>query len=231
MPYDVVETGTHLEPAQFHELLSQAKDADDLVVLDVRNRFEYAIGRFRDAVGREAVHPCMRNFTQFRDFIDREGQQQLKGKRVAMYCTGGIRCESASAYLRSKGLAKEVYQLHGGIHKYCEAFPGENSLFKGQNFVFDRRIALPSGSTVGLASAVSVHVLDEFVPGVVCSVCVCLVLVCQKCRGGVASDAYSVPRREWFCEEHAAARSLFSLPRCVLPGRPGATARLSRICS
>jgi len=211
MPYDLKDSGVHLSPAQFHQLLSEAKDDDNLILLDVRNRFEYAVGRFKDGTGREAIHPCMRNFTAFRDFIDREGERHFRGKRVAMYCTGGIRCETASAYLQSKGLAEEVYQLSGGIHKYLEHVGSSNDgLFHGLNFVFDRRITVPSGhsTSVGVCSECGVD-FDHFVPNVVCTVCVCLVLVCPECRSGVVDDKYSIPREEWYCEEHAPLRGTF----------------------
>merc|ERR1711991_499868 len=88
----------------------------------------------------------MRNFTQFKHYIDDVGPEMLNGKRVLMYCTGGIRCETASAYVRSKGLAKDVCQLSGGIHRYCEKY-GDKGYFKGKNFVFDRRIAMSSSTT------------------------------------------------------------------------------------
>lgn len=125
---DVHEGGTHLSPRSFHKVLMGASCDDDLVVLDVRNRWEHAIGHFVDGVGRKALHPNMRNFSQFRDFIDIEGPQLLAGKKVLMYCTGGIRCETASAYLKSTGMCAEVCQLYGGIHTYCEEFSDPPSL-------------------------------------------------------------------------------------------------------
>ena len=112
--------GTHLGPEEFHTVLDQAIPDDNLVVLDVRNRWEHAVGHFTDAAGRPAVHPNMRNFTQFKEYVDTHGPMLFKDKKVLMYCTGGIRCETASAYLMSTGIAKEVCQLQGGIHTYCE---------------------------------------------------------------------------------------------------------------
>ena len=115
-----IKGGTHLKPSAFHQVLEQATIDDNLVILDVRNRWEHSVGHFTDAVGRSAIHPNMRNFTQFKEYIDTKGPELFKNKKVLMYCTGGIRCETASAYLLSTGIAQEVCQLEGGIHTYCE---------------------------------------------------------------------------------------------------------------
>jgi predicted sulfurtransferase len=224
MPYDIErDGGKHLSPEEFHAVLEEAPE--DLVVLDVRNRFEYAIGHFVDKSGRTAKDPNMRNFTQFKHYIDAVGPQMLDGKRVLMYCTGGIRCETASAYVRSKGLAKDVCQLSGGIHRYCEKY-GDKGYFKGKNFVFDRRIAMsPPASEVADAGDGSAQssdkvvgqcsecgkVFDELRGGVVCTACVCLVLVCSECTArGVPlyeGAGEELPRRrEWYCKEHAYLR-------------------------
>ena len=126
LPWSVVDPtqpgqgGTHLLPTEFHRVLNEATPDDNLIILDVRNRWEHAVGHFTDAAGRSAIHPNMRNFTQFKDYIDSKGSTLFKNKKVLMYCTGGIRCETASAYLVSTGIAKEVCQLQGGIHEYCE---------------------------------------------------------------------------------------------------------------
>merc|ERR1712216_647752 len=145
MPYSVdtltgeLIGGVHLTPDEFHQRIALANPDDDMVMLDVRNRTEYSVGHFVDAAGRAALQPNMRNFKSFRTFVDEHGEELFKGKRVMMYCTGGIRCETASAYLQSTGIAKEVYQLHGGIHWYAEQM-GSDGFFKGKNFVFDRRV-------------------------------------------------------------------------------------------
>ena len=119
---DVTAGGEHLSPGEWHAALARAEADDNLVVLDVRNRWEHEVGHFTDAAGRAAIHPNMRNFTQFREYVDAEGPELFGGKKVLMYCTGGIRCETASAYLRSTGLCAEVCQLQGGIHNYVESF-------------------------------------------------------------------------------------------------------------
>ena len=123
--------GTHLCPEQTHELIKNAPD--NLIIFDARNNYESRIGAFE-----EAIKPNIGNFRDLPGFID-EHPELFKDKEVLMYCTGGIRCERASSYLKSKNLAKKVYQLEGGIHRYAEKFP--DGFFKGKNYVFDGRIA------------------------------------------------------------------------------------------
>ncbi|GBG25183.1 Thiosulfate sulfurtransferase/rhodanese-like domain-containing protein 2 [Hondaea fermentalgiana] len=108
--------GTHLSPDDFHELLRRAEKDKDIVVLDTRNHYETAVGTFR-----QAVDPKLRCFAQFPSWIE-ANQDLLKGKHVAMFCTGGVRCEKASAWVRNLGVASEVSQLAGGIHSYLERF-------------------------------------------------------------------------------------------------------------
>jgi len=129
---DLKNTGVHLPPTQAHELLKQKPK--DLVILDGRNYFEARIGKFTDAITPEISH-----FRDFPKYID-EHADEFKDKQVLMYCTGGIRCERASAYLKSKGVAQEVYQIEGGIHRYVEQFP--DGFFRGNNYVFDNRVAV-----------------------------------------------------------------------------------------
>ena len=126
----VRDGGKHLTPEQVHKLL--ANKPEDLVILDGRNYYEARVGRFEGA-----ITPEIQYFRQFPEYIDKN-LEQFKDKQVFMYCTGGIRCERASAYLKLKGVAKEVYQLKGGIHRYAEKFP--NGFFRGINYVFDDRI-------------------------------------------------------------------------------------------
>ena len=115
IPNDFSNAGKHLPPAEFHTKLVEATP-EDSVILDVRNYKEYSVGHFDGAIRSE-----MRVFSEFPRFID-HNIDTFKGKKVMMYCTGGIRCEKASAYLKSKGV-DEVYQLQGGIHRYLEAYP------------------------------------------------------------------------------------------------------------
>lgn len=124
--------GTHLEPAQAHELI--AKQSPNLVVFDARNNFESRIGTFTNA-----ITPDIEHFRELPSYID-NNLEQFKDKEVLMFCTGGIRCERASSYLKSKGVASNVYQISGGIHTYVEQFP--NGFFRGKNYVFDGRVAV-----------------------------------------------------------------------------------------
>mmetsp|Transcript_8601 Transcript_8601/g.18620 ORF Transcript_8601/g.18620 Transcript_8601/m.18620 type:complete len:721 (-) Transcript_8601:28-2190(-) len=137
--------GQHLEPADYHQKLAQK----DSVVIDVRNHYEAAIGRF-DPPNSTWLDPKMRKSTEFPAWLDSDQtKEQLRGKQVLMYCTGGIRCERASALLKYKmehdptvkdlGI-QGVYQLQGGIDKYFKQFP-EGGYWKGKNYVFDRRTA------------------------------------------------------------------------------------------
>lgn len=124
---------THLEPQETHDLLAQ-KSAD-VMILDVRNEYEYEIGRFEGAIKTPIAH-----FRDFPAYIDAH-KDEFKDKHIIMYCTGGVRCERASAYLQSKKIAKKVFQMNGGIHRYIEEFP--QGFFKGKNYVFDGRTAVP----------------------------------------------------------------------------------------
>lgn len=114
---------------------------EDVVVLDVRNDYEIAIGRFSGAMAVDSSH-----FSEFPGFV-KSRRHIFEDKKVAMYCTGGIRCEKASAYMLSLGFG-EVYQLHGGILRYLEQISPEQSLWQGDCFVFDRRVALGHGLRV-----------------------------------------------------------------------------------
>lgn len=123
--------GAHLTPQEVHDLL--LRKPDNLVILDARNMVESAVGKFTDA-----LTPAIKHFRDFPEYID-ANIDLFKDKQVLMYCTGGIRCERASAYLKVKGVAQEVFQLEGGIHRYAEQFP--DGFFRGKNYVFDNRIA------------------------------------------------------------------------------------------
>jgi UPF0176 protein len=113
-------------------------EAPDVILLDTRNRFEVEMGTFRGA-----VDPSIDRFSAFRDFVDRH-LDPARHRKVAMFCTGGIRCEKASSYMLARGF-KEVYHLKGGILQYLHDVPRERSLWEGACFVFDERIALEHG--------------------------------------------------------------------------------------
>jgi predicted sulfurtransferase len=126
------DTGTHLTPQQVHALINNK--TDNLVILDARNEFESKVGKFIDA-----VTPPIDYFRQLPAYID-SNLEQFKDKEVLMYCTGGIRCERATAYLNLKNVAKKVYQIEGGIHRYIEQYPDGH--FRGKNYVFDGRVTV-----------------------------------------------------------------------------------------
>ena len=119
----------HLSPAEWKRTM---EEDDDTVVVDVRNRYESAVGKFQNAVECD-----IGNFRELPGFIGR--LEALKDKKVLMYCTGGIRCEKSSALFRSKGF-KNVFQLHGGIMAYQRQFG--NAHWLGECFVFDRRMTI-----------------------------------------------------------------------------------------
>lgn len=122
-------TGTYIEPEEFKEVLENTPD--DTVILDARSNYEHNVGKFKGAVTLD--------IDNFRDFPEKvkELDDQLAGKRIITYCTGGIKCEKASAYLLEQGY-DNVYQLHGGIIKYGIETGGQD--FEGKCYVFDNRI-------------------------------------------------------------------------------------------
>jgi UPF0176 protein len=126
--------GTYIEPQDWNALIA----SPDTLVIDTRNRFEVAMGTFQGA-----VDPQLASFGAFKDFVT-ERLDPEKHQKIAMFCTGGIRCEKASSYLLSRGF-KEVYHLKGGILKYLEGIPESDSRWQGECFVFDDRIALGHG--------------------------------------------------------------------------------------
>ena len=128
------QVGTYVDPADWNDLIA----APDTLLLDTRNAFEVAMGTFEGA-----VDPGLKSFGEFKDFSARHLDPQ-KHRRIAMFCTGGIRCEKASAHLLARGFA-EVYHLKGGILRYLEEVPETQSRWRGECFVFDERVALGHG--------------------------------------------------------------------------------------
>ncbi len=126
------QVGTYVEPSEWNALIA----ASDTLVIDTRNEFEVAMGTFEGA-----VDPGIGSFGQFKDFAARH-LDPAKHRKIAMFCTGGIRCEKASAYLLAQGFS-EVYHLKGGILRYLEGVPQEQSRWRGECFVFDERVARP----------------------------------------------------------------------------------------
>ena len=126
--------GTYVEPSDWNELIV----APETLVIDTRNAFEVAMGTFEGA-----IDPGIKSFGQFKDFAADKLDPE-KHRKIAMFCTGGIRCEKASAHLLARGFT-EVYHLKGGILKYLEEVPEAQSRWRGDCFVFDERVALGHG--------------------------------------------------------------------------------------
>ena len=122
----------HLPPQAWRDLLAQ----DNVVVIDNRNSFEYRLGRFQNA-----IDPQVDNFRDFPSYVQAHADQwKAEGKRVAMYCTGGIRCEKTGMWMENLGL--DVYQLEGGILNFFQSLPDADRDWQGECFVFDNRIAI-----------------------------------------------------------------------------------------
>jgi UPF0176 protein len=130
--------GTYVEPEDWNDLIT----ADDVVTIDTRNDYEVRIGQFDGAIDPQTV-----NFREFPDWF-RKFREGRPNARIAMYCTGGIRCEKATAFVKSEGI-DDVYHLKGGILKYLETVPEKDSLWRGECFVFDRRVAVKHGLELG----------------------------------------------------------------------------------
>jgi len=131
-------TGHLVEPREWNALISDP----DVLVVDTRNDYEVAIGTFE-----RAVNPKTRSFGEFRAYVANELTSDPH-RKIAMFCTGGIRCEKASAYLLAQGFT-DIHQLSGGILKYLEEIPAGESLWRGECFVFDERVALEHGVRPG----------------------------------------------------------------------------------
>ncbi len=180
-------TGVHLAPAQFKEM----KDLEDVVILDVRSNYEHKVGKFKNALTLD-----MENFREFPDKI--KELEALKDKKVITYCTGGIKCEKASAYLLEQGF-KDVYQLHGGIIKYALEEGGED--FEGKCYVFDNRV-------IADVNRVNPKIISEcFICGTICDrmvncanpACNRHVPICESCgeemAGACSTECQEHPRK------------------------------------
>ena len=166
--------GTYIEPEDWNALISDP----DTVLIDTRNDYEFAIGTFEGAIDPETK--SFREFPDwFRDFrakLDAEGRKP----KVAMFCTGGIRCEKATSFVKAEGI-DDVFHLKGGILKYLEVIPEEQSLWHGECFVFDERVSVKhdlSPGTYDMCHACKRPITEEdkqgnaYVPGVSCPHCI-----------------------------------------------------------
>lgn len=178
-------TGIHLEPDQFKEL----KDQEDVVLLDCRSTYEHSVGKFKNAITMDIEN--------FRDMPEKiQELKKYKDKKVVTYCTGGIKCEKASAYLIEQGF-KNVYQLHGGIIKYGIEEGGED--FDGKCYVFDNRI-VADVNTINPEVVATCYVCDTKADRMVnCanSVCNKHAAICEKCgwemEGACSSECQQHP--------------------------------------
>jgi len=135
------QVGTYVEPQDWNRLIER----NDIVLVDTRNDYEVGLGTFQ-----RALDPATSTFTDFKAFVA-EKLDPKRDRKVAMFCTGGIRCEKASSYLLSQGF-EEVFHLKGGILKYLETVPQDESRFEGECFVFDERVSVGHGLAEGEAT-------------------------------------------------------------------------------
>ncbi|GMM87773.1 rhodanese-related sulfurtransferase [Vibrio fortis] len=162
--------GTYVKPKDWNELISDP----DVVLVDTRNDYEVDIGTFKNA-----VNPNTETFREFPQYVE-DNLDPAKHKKVAMFCTGGIRCEKSTAYMKEQGF-EEVYHLEGGILKYLEEVPEEESMWEGDCYVFDGRVAVnhqleKSGYDVCNACRLPITEEDkqsaDFEKGVSCPKCI-----------------------------------------------------------
>ncbi|XP_031104106.1 rhodanese-like domain-containing protein 6 [Ipomoea triloba] len=183
---EVSDAGRHLSAVEFHSVLSDAGNIQDerenrTVLLDARNLYETRIGKF-STPNVETLDPEIRQYSDLPSWIDNNAEK-LQGKNILMYCTGGIRCEMASAYIKSKGAGFEnVFQLYGGIQRYMEQFP-DGGFFKGKNFVFDHRVSVGSLDSKILGTCLLCNSsFDDYSSRTRCMYCRMLVLICKNCQ-------------------------------------------------
>jgi len=183
--------GTYVEPADWNALIAR----DDVVVIDTRNAYEAAIGSFAGA-----IDPKTASFSDFPAWFRAFRQTwdpAAPPPKVAMFCTGGIRCEKSTAFLKSEGV-EQVFHLKGGILNYLETTPAQDSLWRGECFVFDERVAVGHGlapGTYGLCRGCRMPVGPEdraspdFVEGVACP-------ACHEARDEAAKARYAERHRQ-----------------------------------
>ena len=178
----------HVEPSSWNKFVKNT------YLIDMRKPFEYKVGTFEGA-----INPNVNNFREFPNYLNNLD----KNKPIAMFCTGGIRCEKASAYLKNKGF-KNVYQLKGGIINYLSKIKKKNSLWKGECFVFDNRVSVDHGLKIGNYSICSgcrqpISILDKkskkFEEGVSCPNCYDTLNNNQKVRFRIRQKQISVAKK------------------------------------
>lgn len=182
----VKDTGIHLTPEQTHELIA---NKENLIILDTRNDYESRIGKFKNA-----IIPPLASFRDFPKYIE-DNLELFKDKEVLMYCTGGVRCERATAVLNVKNVAKQVYQIDGGICRYVEKFP--EGFFRGKNYVFDDRIALKVNDDI-LSDCDLCHTPADTYTNCMNAFCNKQFIACKTCRDNLeytcSSDCFEKVR-------------------------------------
>ncbi|WP_448549393.1 oxygen-dependent tRNA uridine(34) hydroxylase TrhO [Thalassotalea fusca] len=172
--------GTYVKPKDWNALISDP----DVLLVDTRNEYEIEIGTFKNA-----VNPNTTTFREFPDYV-KQNLDNTKHKKVAMFCTGGIRCEKSTAYMKEQGF-DEVYHLEGGILKYLEDVPKEETMWEGECFVFDGRVAVDHDLNKGQYDqcfACRMPITEEekqsehYVRGVSCPKCIDKISEDQKAR-------------------------------------------------
>ena len=172
--------GTYVNPKDWNALISDP----DVILVDTRNDYEFKVGTFKNAINPNTV-----SFREFPRFVS-ENLHPEKHKKVAMFCTGGIRCEKSTAYLKGQGF-HEVYHLKGGILKYLEEVPAEDTLWEGECFVFDERVTVNLDLKKGkynqcnacrLPITEADQTSDKYIQGVSCPYCYDKITEDQKSR-------------------------------------------------
>jgi len=206
-PYLASAVGTHVPPGQWDALIADP----DTLVIDTRNAYEVAIGSFEGA-----IDPGTATFREFPQWVERELRplvEQRQPRAIAMFCTGGIRCEKATAYLQQQGFAG-VHHLEGGILRYLEEIPEPLSSWRGECFVFDKRVAVnhqlePGEHSVchacGLPLSPADRALASYVAGVSCRHCL---------------ERFSDADRQRFAERQRQMERARQRCECHLGGRP-----------
>ena len=168
------DAGTYIDSFSWNKLI---KD-QNTIVTDTRNHYEVSIGSFK-----KSINPNTKNFSEFPDWVDNNLDKHLgneNSKNIAMFCTGGIRCEKATTLLKNKGY-KNIFHLKGGILKYLEDISKEENLFEGECYVFDKRVAidqeLKKGSysichACGMPISFEDKKKDEYIEGIQCHFCI-----------------------------------------------------------
>ena len=169
----VVGAGKHLKPAQVHELVD--KYGDDVVFFDGRNAYEAKVGKFKNA-----VVPDTRTSKDFIKELDSGKYDDIKGKPVVTYCTGGIRCEILSSLMKNRGF-EDVYQMDGGIVKYGEAY-ADDGLWEGSLYIFDDRMGVKfSDKAVDIGECIHCSAKTSNYENCALKSCNDLVLICESC--------------------------------------------------